>query len=306
MDDANPASSILIIEDDPDTIHLLSTILMPLASILFAKDGETGVRLAEQHQPDVIVLDQQMPGQSGQETCRILQANPATRECSIVFVTAHNRPGDEARAFELGARDFVSKPFSPVVVTARVRNQLLLKQQSDALREMANIDGLTGAFNRRYADHQLEHEIRRHQRQGLSLGVVLVDVDHFKAYNDHYGHQAGDDSLRAVAQALMASARRPGEFVARYGGEEFVVVLPHSDPDDMDRFGWRIIETVRALAIPHDQSPEYGQVTISAGLVAAVPGDFGVRDFLEASDQALYDAKQAGRNTYRTTSLEVT
>ncbi|WP_165855938.1 diguanylate cyclase domain-containing protein [Marinobacter sp. JSM 1782161] len=296
-------SRILIVDDDPDTIQLLSSILSDQAEILFATSGSEGVTLAERHQPDVILLDQQMPGQSGYDTCQILTGNPLTRDCPIVFVTAQNHAGNEVKAFELGARDFISKPFKPVVVSARVRNQLVLKRQADALRMMLNHDGLTGVFNRRYFDQQFDTEIRRHQRQGLSLGLALIDVDHFKLFNDHYGHLAGDDCLHSVAQALERAVRRPGEFAARYGGEEFALVLPHLPAGDMAIVGERICNAVRGLKVPHSKSGAADHVTVSVGLVAGVPPDIQTRDYIRAGDEALYEAKGAGRNGYRVREL---
>lgn len=296
--------TLLIIDDDPDTIQILSSILAEQGRILFATSGEQGIRLAESHQPDVILLDQNMPGQDGYETCRQLKQGRATQDAAIVFVTAQSDVGDELGAFEAGAQDFISKPFSPVVVNARIRNQLIMKRQSDTLKRQADLDGLTGVFNRRYFNRLGEVEVRRHYRQGFSLAVALVDVDHFKAFNDLHGHVIGDDCLRNVAQALNGAIRRPGEFAARYGGEEFAVVLPYTTHDQLERIGEWLCSTLRSLAIPHGGSPVSDIVTASIGLAAGSPGpDTTLTHYVRQADTALYNVKQGGRNGFEFMSV---
>lgn len=296
--------TLLIIDDDPDTIQILSSILAEQGRVLFATSGEQGMRMAENYCPDVILLDQNMPGQNGYETCLQLKRNPATQDACIVFVTAQSEVGDELRAFEAGAQDFISKPFSPVVVNARIRNQLTIKRQSDTLKQLADLDGLTGVFNRRYFNRLGEVEVRRHYRQGFSLAVALVDVDHFKAFNDLHGHVAGDDILRDIAQALNGAIRRPGEFAARYGGEEFVVVMPYTTHDQLDRVGEWLCSTVRSLAIQHGGSPVSDVVTASIGLAAGSPGpDTTLTHYVQQADTSLYNVKQGGRNGFKFMSV---
>lgn len=301
MSDAQDSeSTLLIIDDDPDTIQILSSILSEQGRILFATSGEQGMRMAENYRPDVILLDQNMPGQNGYETCRQLKQNAVTRDAAVVFVTAQSGVGDEVRAFEMGAVDFISKPFSPVVVNARIRNQLTIKRQSDALKQLADMDGLTGVFNRRYLDRQGDVEIRRHHRQGFSLAVALVDVDHFKAFNDFYGHLAGDDCLRSVSRALSDAVRRPGEFVARYGGEEFALLFPYTTYDQLQKIGDWLRSAVRAVAIQHESSATADIVTVSAGLAAGVPTSGAtISDFIQQADTALYASKKAGRDGFK-------
>ena len=297
-------STLLIIDDDPDTIQILSSILAGQGRILFATNGEQGIRMAENYRPDIILLDQNMPGLDGYETCRQLKHNDTTKDAAIVFVTAQSETGDEVKAFEFGASDFISKPFSPVVVTARVRNQLTIKQQSDTLRQLADVDGLTGVFNRRYFNRLGEQEVRRHSRQGFSLGLALIDIDDFKAFNDLYGHLAGDDCLRAVADALTQSIRRPGEFAARYGGEEFAIILPYTAPEQLDRVGKWLCASVRSLGLNHAGSSTSDIVTVSVGLAAGVPGaNTSLSEFIRTADASLYEAKSAGRSTHKASSL---
>ncbi|WP_280360034.1 diguanylate cyclase [Pseudomonas sp. BN606] len=288
---------ILIIDDSADTIRLLSGMLKGHGQILFATSGEAGIRLAQAQQPALILLDVEMAGMNGYEVCAALKTDPTTTDCAVIIVTAHTGMGSEIRALEAGAVDFITKPFNPPVVQARVQTHLRLQQHTAMMRQLANRDGLTGLYNRRYFDKALTQEFERHRRQHLSLALALIDIDHFKAYNDHYGHPQGDICLQRVATAISTATRRPGELAARYGGEEFVVILPHSDADDTKRYGERLCEVVRSLQLPHHASATAAMVTISIGSVSMVPSEESTTlQLIALADQALYQAKAAGRN----------
>lgn len=287
---------LLLIDDNPQDLRLLGSLIKEQGQILFATSGREGLKLAAERMPDLIMLDVELPDMSGFDVCRELQQNPETRGTSIIFVTSHQSPQHEVAALEAGAVDFISKPFNPPVICARVKTQLTLKRQNKLLQNLVSLDGLTGVFNRRYFDAQIEVEWKRHLRQGHSLGLALVDVDHFKQFNDRFGHSAGDECLKTLARRFQQSARRPGDFVARYGGEEFVFVLPHSEREGIQRFGQRLCAEVLALKIPHPAGGEQF-VSISLGAVASVPTlDTPLHCLLERADQALYQAKASGRN----------
>ncbi|MDX1634934.1 MAG: diguanylate cyclase [Marinobacter sp.] len=293
-------SRILIVDDSPETIQMLSGLLQGKGQMLFATSGEDAIAMARKHQPHLILLDMEMPGLGGVETCRRLKSAPETSDCAVIFITASVGAEVEVEAFDAGAVDFISKPFHATVVDARVTTHLKLKAQSDALKQLVQRDGLTGVFSRRYLEEQLEIEFRRHQRQGLSMGLALLDLDHFKAFNDGYGHLAGDNCLSRVAEAMQGCLRRPGEFVARYGGEEFAVVLPHLAPDEADKAGEWLCQCVRSLNIPHRFSPVADCVTVSLGLRVGVPsGEDAIEVWAKQADDALYAAKAAGRDGYR-------
>ncbi|MGQ7273827.1 diguanylate cyclase domain-containing protein [Marinobacter sp. V034] len=291
-------SVILIVDDSVASIEILSALLKDLGDIIVATNGADAVRLAEEHQPDLILLDQEMPGMDGYETCRALKANDETRHCAIIFVTAHTGQDMEVGAFAAGAVDFITKPFNAPVVIARVNTHLALKRKTDALQQLADRDGLTGVYNRRYLDSLLTTEIRRHHRQGQSLGFAMVDIDFFKAYNDGYGHLAGDDCLRNFAQCLTGMLRRPGELVARYGGEEFAIIVPNLDVDRAEGFSNWLCQGIRDLALPHAFSNIQNYLTASVGLAVGVPPQgMSVREVTLVADAALYQAKRNGRNT---------
>lgn len=296
-DTDNNRNLILVIDDSVSIVRFLCELLKEQGQILFATNGADGLEIARARQPQLILLDVELPDMDGYEVCRQLKNQPETCDAAIMFVTGQTSMENEIRALEAGAVDFISKPMNPPVVCARVRTQLKLRQTLTTLAQLANRDGLTGLMNRRFGDEQLQDEVRRHQRQQLSLGMAFIDIDDFKAYNDHYGHQAGDDCLRAVARALGQSTRRPGEFVARYGGEEFLAVLPYSSHAEVEQYGEWIRNQIEAQQLPHPRSRVGGVVTISVGVASFVPlAEQTAADLVAAADAALYRAKAAGRN----------
>jgi diguanylate cyclase (GGDEF)-like protein len=289
--------SILIVDDSVAAIRLLADMLKDMGQVKFSATAQGGLDLARKFNPLVILLDVEMPSMNGYEVCRQLKADPTTSGASVIFVTAEKSTESEIKALQGGAVDFISKPLNQLIVRARVEAHLKIQRQAAALNRLANRDGLTGLFNRRYFDQAIEMEFLRHRRQQLSLAVVFVDIDHFKLFNDTYGHVKGDMCLEQVASALEVSTKRPGEFVSRYGGEEFVVVLPYVDLDSAAKYGETLCQVVRLLRIPHGRSGANEVVTISVGVAAMVPDDgSSVTQLIEQADQALYQAKAGGRN----------
>lgn len=304
---------ILLVDDDPSTLQLLSRMLANVGDLRFATSGEDALRLARESAPDLILLDAEMPGMSGFEVCEALKADPTLADVPVIFVTSHSAPEFEVSGFGLGAADFIAKPVSRSLVLARVHVQLRLKRPSDALRRIAMVDALTDIANRRRFDEALALEWRRARRAGDPLALLMVDVDHFKLFNDRYGHPAGDACLRAVAQAVARASVRPADLVARYGGEEFVVLLPQTRRDGAEHVTRCLLDAVKALSIEHEASSTGAHVTVSVGIACydeasdcwgAWPADSRTADLdepccqadlVQAADHALYGAKQAGR-----------
>lgn len=288
---------LLLVDDQPLNIQALHQVFAADCRVFMATSGADALALAREQQPDLLLLDAQMPGMDGYEVCRRLKAEEALAGIPVIFVTAQQDGEAETRALEGGAVDFITKPYNPAVVRARVKTHLTLKLQSDLLRELAFVDGLTGLHNRRYFDERFEVELQRARRNGTPLGVLLVDVDFFKLYNDHYGHLAGDDALRGVAVALRSTLKRPGDLVCRYGGEEFVVLLPETELGGLQRVAQQLDEAVRTLGTVHERSslPEQ-RLSISQGGVVCVPGaQHDCARLLAAADAQLYQAKAQGR-----------
>ena len=287
---------VLLVDDQPINIQALYQIFAPDYRVLMATSGAKALELCRQDPPDLVLLDVVMPEMDGHEVCRRLKTDEATRNIPVIFVTAHNDAQEETRGLEVGAVDFIAKPVNPAVVRARVKTHITLKQQGDLLRHMVFIDGLTGVSNRRRFDEMLNIEWRRALRSGASLGLLRLDVDYFKRYNDRYGHQAGDDCLRRVALAIKASLLRPGDMIARYGGEEFACILPGAELDGALGVAQRVEQTVRGLQIEHLGSEAAAVVTISVGVAVGTSGrGSDPASLLALADVQLYRAKHSGR-----------
>jgi diguanylate cyclase (GGDEF)-like protein len=288
---------VLLVDDQPLHLQVLHQALVADCQTLAATGGAQALDVAREHRPDLILLDIEMPVMDGFSTLKALRADPVTRDIPVVFVTGHNDPDTEVEGLNSGGVDFVSKPVHPTVLRARVYNQLRLKFFADMWREWVFVDGLTGAFNRRYFDEHLLVAFDRARRGNTPLSVVMVDVDAFKAYNDHFGHQAGDDVLRHVVPALRSGLRRPGDVVTRYGGEEFACLLPDTDASAALHVGELLRAAVEQLHIPHVPGGPFDVVTISVGVATRAPSDWGTAlTLVERADQALYQAKRQGRN----------
>ena len=294
---SNVRPTILVADDTPSNIELLEMVLGEDHEILFAVNGREAVEVALAETPDLILLDVMMPEMDGFEVCQRLKADRRTADIPIIFVTALDQEGEETRGLELGAIDFISKPISPPVVKARVRNHIELKRQRDILGGLSFLDGLTGLANRRRFDQFLDMEWRRGIRSGAPLSLIMMDIDFFKHFNDAAGHLAGDDCLRKVAQALAGAVQRPGDLVARYGGEEFGCVLSETATASARIVAERLQAAVAELALPHPRSTVSPWVTLSMGVATVIP-TFGAesRALIQAADLAMYAAKAAGRN----------
>ncbi len=295
---AEGRKTLLIVDDVPANVKMLANYLNDEYIIQVASKGEKALAIAQgEHPPDLILLDIMMPDMDGYTVCRELKNNPATQQIPIIFVSALTEAVEEEQGLNLGAVDYITKPFHLPIVRARIRNQMSLKSKTDMLEEMSHIDGLTQIANRRYFDRMLAKEASRLARNGLPLALLMMDIDFFKPYNDNYGHGRGDECLIKVATALHKAINRPGDLLARYGGEEFVAVLPETDIDQALAVAQRLCDVVRKLELPHGYSPISTHVTISVGCAAMVlkdPSDAMI--LLEQADKSLYEAKRAGRN----------
>ncbi|PKO86288.1 MAG: diguanylate cyclase response regulator [Betaproteobacteria bacterium HGW-Betaproteobacteria-12] len=289
--------SVLVVDDEKQNRTLLAELLASECRVILARNGIQALERAREQAPDLILLDVMMPEMSGYQVIQALQQDDATRQIPVIIISALDAPADEERGLDLGAVDYITKPFHPSIVRKRVRNHLQSVHRRNLLENLAKIDSLTEIANRRRYDEALESEWRRCARSGSPLSLAIIDVDHFKRYNDHLGHAEGDHVLHRIACELNRFVRRPGDLIARYGGEEFVILLPNTDALAAANLGHEIRASIEALALPHPNSPVSRHVTVSMGGISAVPtgGEVDPKFFQEA-DAALYAAKAEGRN----------
>lgn len=286
---------VLVVEDDLVSQQVLYYLLKPL-TITLAENGIKALDIIHNENIDLVLLDIHMPIMGGFEVIERLKNDDKTKDIPIIVITTNHSPEDEIRALDLGAVDFITKPFNTVILQKRVRNQLRLKLKSDLLEKYASLDGLTNLLNRRMFDSDLDNKWSEAQRSGVNLGIIIFDIDHFKNYNDHYGHSAGDEVLIQVAKALMRTLHRKTDRVYRYGGEEFTLIQFDTDFEQLNQTAELLRKCIYDLNITHDYS-SYGKVTISIG--AALMNNTEENNestLLEMADEQLYKAKDKGRN----------
>lgn len=291
--------TLLIVDDDRQNRLLLTELFEGEYRIIQAKNGLQALERARAHAPDLILLDVLMPEMNGMAVIRELKRDDATRHIPVIFITALDSTADEEQGLDLGAVDYIAKPFHPSIARVRVRNHLQIVHQRRLLEQIAALDGLTGIPNRRRFDEALAQEWSRCQRSAQPLSLIVADVDQFKQYNDTLGHAAGDRVLQEVATALCQGARRPGDLAARYGGEEFVLLLPETDARQAQQLADELLQRMAARHLPHPAPDAGPYVTLSLGGVTTMPDSSEVDPvFFGRADAALYQAKARGRNRW--------
>ncbi len=295
---------VLVADDDLVSRIMLHSSVEALGhECLVAEDGDEAWRLHQDTGPDVVITDRMMPGVDGLELCRRIRARPAERYTYIILATSLTERYDVLMGMEAGADDYLAKPLDPFDLETRLIAALRvtslhaeLARFRCELGRLARTDALTQLRNRLNLGDDLASAHARSQRSGRGYCLVMCDVDSFKRYNDTYGHQAGDEVLRALGATLSAQARQ-GDSVYRYGGEEFLLLLPDEALSSAAAAGERIRSAIEDLAIVHSGSRVAGVVTISVGVAAFDPGeDTTSQAMLARADAALYEAKTAGRN----------
>lgn len=297
---------LVLIVDDDKSLRMLLTLAMEKEGyrVAQARDGAQCLADYITLSPDLILMDAMMPGMDGFTCCTQLQALPMGNQTPVLMITVLDDQESVDQAFAAGATDYITKPIHWAVLRQRVRrliHQSQLYRQLEAanqeLRRLANLDGLTQIANRRCFDDYLEREWRRMTRERQPIALILADIDYFKAYNDTYGHLAGDACLKQVVQAVREMVRRPADLLARYGGEEFAIVLPNTTLAGAVQVAELVRQRVDELAIEHNSSHCSTYVTLSYGVAGIVPtSELQPTDLIQQADEALYRAKAAGRN----------
>lgn len=288
---------VLVIDDVEMNASLISGVVSNLCEVLTASSGTQGLAMAQQYRPELILLDVMMPEMDGYEVFRQLKNDPRTAQIPVIFLTGVSDLSAEEVGLNMGAVDFIAKPFRVAVLLARVRNHLELAHKHHVLEGLSHSDSLTGIANRRHFNAMLAREFGRMQRNHQDLALLMLDVDDFKSFNDHYGHLRGDECLQQVATCIAQCLGRPGDLVARYGGEEFVCLLPETDSKGALKLAHKIQAAIAQLQIPHLQSRTDAFVTVSMGVAAAPATALGNgQQLLALADERLYRAKNGGRN----------
>lgn len=294
---------LVLIVDDCQAVHRLLSARLRAESVRIesAMDGAEAVEIAETLQPDLVLLDLDMPGMDGFEVLRAMKSSSTTHDIPVIILSGKAASQDKVAAFDLGAVDFVAKPFEMAELRARIRVALRMQSLVRMLAQRAHIDGLTGLYNRAYFQTRWKEEVERAARARSPLSLAMIDLDEFKSINDSYGHPAGDAVLQGVSQ-LLAQSVRLSDVACRYGGEEFALILPETTPSEAGG----LCERIRARCESISWSGHPGRrVTMSVGIAGATdPSLTGLAHWIEAADQRLYDAKRAGRNRVLVTDLD--
>ena len=290
---------ILVVEDDLFAQTILKDALERLGySVVLAGNGCVALEICQQEHFSIIITDWVMPEMDGIELCRAIRAMPTEQYVFILLLTSLDKKDELIAGLDAGADEYLVKPFHDVELAARLKAARRILDLEASLKKLAMNDQLTGAYNRRYLDKQLSKEIQRSWRYGHPLSIIICDLDHFKAVNDCYGHQAGDQVLKEFVVRINRSIRNENDWTARYGGEEFVIVLPETPPA-----GCLIVaERIRNLLAesPVTIQGEAVAVTVSFGAITientSLMEEMTMDAILAKADECLYRAKKTGRN----------
>ncbi|MGJ0320389.1 GGDEF domain-containing response regulator [Aliarcobacter cryaerophilus] len=292
--------TILVVDDMTTTLLLIHDLLKDTYEVKIAKSGTKALEILESpNDIDLILLDIEMPDMNGYDVCKRIKNNETIKNIPIIFITGRTSQEDEEYGLNLGAIDYITKPFNKAIVKLRIKNYLDLKIKNDMLEKLSMYDGLTNIRNRRFFDETFEKTFSEIKRDKKSLAVLMIDIDFFKPYNDNYGHGQGDETLRKVAKALEKTIKRASDFVARYGGEEFVILLKDINKDGVEAVANNLLNAVRELKITHEFSKIENYVTISIGAsFYNSNSDITKLELLLKADETLYSVKNSGRNNF--------
>ena len=292
--------TILVVDDMTTTLLLLHDLLKDTYEVKIAKSGTKALEILESpNDIDLILLDIEMPDINGYDVCKRIKNNETIKNIPIIFITGRTSQEDEEYGLNLGAIDYITKPFNNAIVKLRIKNYLNLKIKNDMLEKLSMYDGLTNIRNRRFFDETFEKTFSEIKRDKKSLAVLMIDIDFFKPYNDNYGHGQGDETLRKVAKALEKTIKRASDFVARYGGEEFVILLKDINKDGVEAVANNLLNAVRELKITHEFSKIENYVTVSIGVsYYNSSSDVTKLELLLKADETLYNVKNSGRNNF--------
>ena len=287
--------TILIVDDNTINIDILVELLEEKYDLIPALDGEFALEVANEDKPDLILLDIMMPVMDGFEVCKRLKENENTKNIPIIFITANNDEDNIEEAYSIGGTDYVTKPFRPKELLARVKRELELQELQNELKFLASTDSMTKLYNRRYFTKISGHTLDLVKREKENLSIIMLDIDNFKNVNDTYGHQVGDDIIIALSNKLIQNQRK-SDVICRYGGEEFVILLPNTSEDGAKAVAQNIRKDVELLDVKVDLNKTL-KFTISLGASEVdIENEKNIELALKRADNALYEAKKSGKN----------
>ncbi|MFT7560439.1 MAG: diguanylate cyclase (GGDEF)-like protein [Flavobacteriales bacterium] len=305
--------NILIVEDSKTLLAIMQRYVTDAGhTAIIAENGETAVQLTTPSTVDMIIMDVEMPGLDGFETTRLIRENLVDEWIPIIFVTGMNEDANYEEGIEAGGDDYLIKPISETILRAKIRAMERIAKMRSEMRELnkkltrlSQRDSLTDLYNRRVFEEKLEIAWRQATRSGEPLAILIMDIDHFKLYNDYYGHVEGDECIRKVAKALRHSMKRPNDIIARYGGEEFICLLPNTNREGAMHIAEYIRNNILALEIEHKTSDTDRRVSVSIGgnIVRHTTG-IDYEEQITLADNALYESKREGRNRTTITEFE--
>jgi diguanylate cyclase (GGDEF)-like protein len=284
---------ILIVHSDASYIMEIARVLAESYTTFVAESGQQAIDFCLNTPPDLVLMDTVMPGMDGLTTCQKMKQHSDLKKIPVIFLTAFHEPEQEIACWEVGAIDLLFKPVTPATLRNRVKAHFSSISQTELLSGLVYQDSLTGIYNRRYLDEYYAQQIGRAKRNNQPLGLLMIDIDYFKQYNDIYGHVTGDRSLKRICKCLQSVLLRPADILARYGGEEFVCILPDTNVKGVHYIANEMLDAVAQLAIPHNGSPNH-LLSISIGV--AELNDSDNDDLIHLADTRLYKAKESGRN----------
>jgi len=294
---------ILMIEDSKLNQKILYKILNKDYQVIFAHDGVEALKKVKYEHPDLILLDIVLPGIDGFDVLTEIKKCEISNAIPVIIISGRSNPDDEVKGLELGAVDYITKPFHEIVVKARVETQVRILKQMRIIEKFSFIDTLTNIPNRRLFDQNLKKEWNRAKREKNSTSIIMIDIDHFKKYNDTHGHPQGDIALKTVADIITSSLKRSTDIAARWGGEEFSVLLPNTTIDGAMFIAEDIRKNVETASVPCSATNSNHKITVSIGAAHIQPdNNNSIKELIILADTALYKAKEMGRNrTYAET-----
>ncbi len=285
--------TILVIDDTIVNLDILAELLCKY-DVIDAISGEDALEILDFEDVDLILLDIMMPEMDGYEVCKRIKENEKTKDIPIIFITAKTDEMSIEKAYDIGGTDYVTKPFMPKELLARVKKELQIQDMMKELKVLASTDPMTKLYNRRYFAQISDHILDISRREESDLSIVILDIDKFKNINDNYGHQIGDDVIKKLSNTLMSNQRK-SDIVCRYGGEEFVILLPNTSLFGAEILAEKIRKEVEDFTMPFILTNDL-KFTISLGISKTKLEEKNIEEVLRRADIALYKAKEDGRN----------